>query len=122
MNIVFSFDSILGAMAITDELWVMIVAIVVSGVMMIWLSGKVSAFLAKNRMYEVLGLFILFLVGVVLLSEGGHLGNMELFGSHVEKMSSATFYFVIFILVAIDIVQGRYQKKILKEKNKGKTP
>lgn len=119
MNIVFSFDSILGAMAITDTLWVMVTAILISGVMMIWLSGKVSQFLAKNRMYEVLGLFILFLVGVVLLSEGGHLAQMELFGSHVEKMSSATFYFVIVVLVAIDIVQGRYQKKIVREKNKG---
>lgn len=116
MNVVFSFDSILGAMALTDVPWVMVVAIAISGGLMIWLSGKVSSFLAKNRMYEVLGLFVLFLVGVMLISEGGHLAHMELFGSHVETMSSATFYFVIFILVAIDIVQGRYQKKLLKQK------
>lgn len=116
MNLVFSFDSILSAMALSDVFWVMATAIVISGVMMMWLSDKVSVFLAKNRLYEVLGLFILFLVGVMLLSEGGHLAHLKLFGSEVTPMSKTTFYFVIAILVVIDIVQGRYQKKLLKKK------
>lgn len=116
MNVVFSFDSILSAMALTDVFWVMASAIVVSGVLMIWLSDKVSVFLTKNRLYEVLGLFILFLVGVMLLSEGGHLAHLEFFGSEVTPMSKTTFYFVISILVIIDIVQGKYQKKLLKQK------
>ena len=47
--------------------------IVISGLMMIWLADHVAEFLKKNRMYEVLGLFILFIVGIMLLSEGGHL-------------------------------------------------
>ena len=42
---------------------VMIIAIILGGILMIWLSERVSKFLQKNRMYEVLGLFILFLVG-----------------------------------------------------------
>ena len=67
-------------------------------------------------MYEVLGLFILFLVGVMLISEGGHLAEMELFGSHITPMSKSTFYFIIFIMVVIDMVQGRYQKKLLAKK------
>ncbi|WP_298236961.1 tellurium resistance protein TerC [uncultured Algibacter sp.] len=115
MNVVFSFDSILSAIALTDVIWVMAVAIIVSGVMMIWLADKVSDFLAKNRMYEVLGLFILFIVGIMLVTEGGELAHLELFGNHVEHMSKTTFYFVIAILVITDIVQGRYQKKLLKE-------
>lgn len=116
MNLIFSFDSILSAMALTDVFWVMATAIIISGGLMIWLSDRVSTFLAKNRLYEVLGLFILFLVGVMLLSEGGHLAHLELFGSHITPMSKATFYFIIFILVVIDIVQGRYQKKLLAKK------
>lgn len=116
MNLVFSFDSILSAMALSDVFWVMAAAIVISGGMMIWLSDKVSTFLAKNRLYEVLGLFILFLVGVMLLSEGGHLAHLEFFGSEVTPMSKTTFYFVIAILVLIDIVQGKYQKKLLAKK------
>jgi len=112
MNLVFSFDSILSTMALTEVIWVMATAIILSGVMMIWLSDHVSEFLEKNRMYEVLGLFILFVVGIMLLSEGGHLAHLELFGNPVEAMSKTTFYFVIGVLVLTDIVQSRYQKKI----------
>lgn len=116
MNLIFSFDSILSAMALSDVFWVMAAAIVISGGLMIWLSDGVSKFLAKNRLYEVLGLFILFLVGVMLLSEGGHLAHLKLFGNHITPMSKTTFYFIIFILVVIDIVQGRYQRRLVKKK------
>ena len=114
MNVVFSFDSILSAMALTDIFWIMVVAIVISGLLMIWLAEKVTVFLTKNRMYEVLGLFILFIVGIMLLTEGGHLAHLKLFGEDIVPMSKTTFYFIIAILVLIDIVQGRYQKKIMK--------
>jgi len=112
MNLVFSFDSILSAMALTNVFWVMATAILIGGVLMIWLSGKVTEFLKKNRMYEVLGLFILFIVGIMLLSEGGHLAHMKLFGSEITPMTKTTFYFVIIVLVIIDIVQSKYQKKL----------
>ena len=112
MNLVFSFDSILSALALTKVFWIMAAAIVISGLMMIFLADYVSEFLKKNRMYEVLGLFILFIVGVMLLSEGGHLGHLHLFGYVVEPMAKSTFYFVIGVMVVIDIVQSRYQKKL----------
>jgi predicted tellurium resistance membrane protein TerC len=113
MNLVFSFDSILSAMALSEVFWVMAAAIVISGVMMVWLSDHVATFLEKNRMYEVLGLFVLFVVGVMLVSEGGHLARINLFGSEVEPMTKTTFYFVLAVLVLTDIVQSRYQKKLL---------
>ena len=116
MNLVFSFDSILSAMALSDVFWVMALAIVIGGVLMIVLADKISDFLKKNRMYEVLGLFILFLVGIMLLSEGGHLAHMEFFGSKVTPMSKATFYFVLVVLVIVDIVQSKYQKNLLRIK------
>jgi len=119
MNLVFSFDSILSAMALTSnmeyvpQLILMSIAIVIGGVLMIVLADKVATFLQKNRMYEVLGLFILLIVGIMLLSEGGELAKLHLFGSAITTMSKATFYFVIVVLVLIDIVQGRYQKNLL---------
>lgn len=118
MNAVFSFDSILGAMAITNVAWIMIVAIISSGLLMIWMADRVSEFLQKNKMYEVLGLFVLFIVGILLVSEGGHKANLSFFGHHVEAMSKATFYFVIALLVAVDVIQGRYQKKLLAKRTK----
>ncbi len=118
MNIVFSFDSILSAMALSDVFWVMAAAIVISGVAMVWLSDHVATFLEKNRMYEVLGLFVLFIVGIMLISEGGHHAHLKLMGDPVMPMTKTTFYFVLGVLVLTDIVQGRYQKKLLAAKNK----
>ena len=48
MNLVFSFDSILSAMAITKVAWVMTIAIVISGILMIVMADKVSSFLQKK--------------------------------------------------------------------------
>ena len=77
---------------------------------------KVSDFLQKNRLYEILGLFILFIVGIMLISEGAHKAHLKLFGNEVMPMTKTTFYFVIAILVIIDIVQGKYQKKLMAKK------
>ncbi len=156
MNLVFSFDSILSAMAIANvetaqilnaagevigafdgtvtqckaaliseggpgaacepgkeyQVWIMAVAIILSGVAMVLLADYVAEFLKRNRMYEILGLFILFLVGVLLVSEGGHLAHLKLFGFAVEAMSKSSFYLVIFVLVVTDVIQTRYQKRL----------
>ena len=130
MNLVFSFDSILSAIALassSDEdggrtitpanMIVMSFAIIFSGVMMIWMADHVSEFLRKNRLYEVLGLFILFIVGIMLVAEGGHLAELTLFGHAVEPMAKSTFYFVLFVLVAVDIVQARFQKKLFAQES-----
>lgn len=115
MNLVFSFDSILAAMALTDIFLLMAIAIIIGGLLMIWLADRVTEFLKKNRMFEVLGLFILFIVGIMLLSEGGHLAHLHIFGNPIIPMSKTTFYFVIAILILIDVVQSRYQKSLNKK-------
>ncbi|HIP32548.1 MAG TPA: tellurium resistance protein TerC [Crocinitomicaceae bacterium] len=112
MNVIFSFDSILSAMALSDNLIIMSIAIVISGILMIVLADTVANFLQKNKMYEVLGLFVLFVVGIMLLLEGSHMAGVKIFGEEIHEMSKTTFYFIIFILVVIDIVQSKYQKKI----------
>lgn len=90
MNLVFSFDSILSAMAIASETTMvdgvkevsyqvplMAIAIIMSGLAMVLMADAVTNFLKKNRMYEVMGLFILFLVGVLLVTEGAHLADRK---------------------------------------------
>lgn len=130
MNLVFSFDSILSAIALASStdpetkvrtissanMVVMSLAIVFSGILMIVMADRVSEFLKKNRLYEVLGLFILFIVGIMLVSEGGHLAHLKLFGHPVEPMTKSTFYFVLVVLIVVDVVQGRYQKKLMAQK------
>lgn len=112
MNLIFSFDSILSALAITDVFPVLAIAIIFSGIAMLVLADTVSEFITKNRKYEVLGLFILLIVGIVLLGEGGHQAHLKLFGYAIEPMAKSTFYFSIAVLVIVDIIQSGYQKKL----------
>jgi predicted tellurium resistance membrane protein TerC len=125
MNLVFSFDSILTALAVTDVFWVLAAAIVASGVAMLVMADGVAAFLKKNRMYEVLGLFILLIVGVVLLGEAGPAAahamhddalQIRLFGYDLIPMSKTTFYFSVMVLVAVEVVQTGYQRKLAAER------
>ncbi len=124
MNLVFSFDSILSALAISKVFAVLAVAVICSGLAMLFMADTVSEFLKKNRKYEVLGLFILLIVGVVLLGEGGHEAHLKLFGYAIEPMSKSTFYFSVAVLVVVDIIQSGYQKKLATERSRvaGQTP
>jgi len=117
MNIVFSFDTVLSAVALTDHFFVMALAIVISGILMVWLANHVARFLERNRLYEVLGLFVLLLVGFMLTAEGGHIAHINFFGFAVEPMSKTTFYFVLGALVIVDVLQGRFQKKLDRQKH-----
>ncbi len=123
VNLIFSFDSILSAMALAKDpvtgepnMVLMTIAIVIGGFLMIWLSDSVASFLEKNRMYEVLGLFILFVVGIMLLTEGAHLSHLHIGGNEITPMTKTTFYFVIAVLAFTDVVQGRYQKQLMAKK------
>ena len=88
----------------------MSLAILISGIMIILLSDQVFEFLKKNRMYEVLGLFILFVVGIMLFTEGGHLANLWISGENIKAMNKTTFYFLIFIVVS-NILFREFMKK-----------
>ena len=127
MNLVFSVDSILSAMAIasvpgvdggppTYQVPLMVIAILASGLGMILLADRVTEFLKKNRMYQVLGLFILFLVGVLLVTEGAHLAHLKLFGFTIDAMSKSSFYLVVGVLVVTDVLSNRYQKRLWAQK------
>lgn len=119
MNLVFSFDSILSALAITPVFPILALAIIGSGLAMLLLADRVSEFLERNRKYEVLGLFILLIVGVVLLGEGGEESHLRLFDYPVEAMSKTTFYFSIAVLVLVDVIQGRYKQKLAAQRKAG---
>ncbi|MEQ8896561.1 MAG: TerC family protein [Roseovarius sp.] len=121
MNLIFSFDSVLSALAITDVFIVLATAIILSGLAMLLLADGVTRFLEKNRMYEVLGLFILLIVGVVLLGEAGQAAAhavhdealaLRFFGYEVVPMSKTTFYFSVIVLVAVEVIQSGYTRKL----------
>lgn len=129
MNLIFSFDSILSALAITKVIPVLAIAILLSGLAMLVLADGVTRFLEKNRMYEVLGLFILLIVGVVLLGEAGvaasHAAHddslaIKIFGYDLVPMSKTTFYFSVVVLFAVEAIQSGYSRKLAIERKIGK--
>ena len=128
MNLIFSFDSVLSALAITDVFAILATAIILSGVAMLLLAERVTQFLEKNRMYEVLGLFILLIVGIVLLGEAGQAAShamhdpelaLRFFGYEVIPMSKTTFYFSVLVLVAVEVIQSGYTRKLNAERRTG---
>ncbi|MEM9853433.1 MAG: TerC family protein [Pseudomonadota bacterium] len=137
MNLIFSFDSVLSAIAITDVFPILAAAIFLSGLAMLLLADGVTRFLEKNRMYEVLGLFILLIVGVVLIGEAGvaaahavestveevashttHDNDLaiKVFGFALVPMSKTTFYFAVIVLFAVEIIQSGYRRKLAAER------
>jgi predicted tellurium resistance membrane protein TerC len=70
IDIIFSFDSILTAVGLTNQVIIMIVAVIISiGIMMLF-SGKISEFIHKHPSMEVLALGFLILIGFMLFLEG----------------------------------------------------
>ena len=133
MNLIFSFDSVLSAIAITDVFPILATAILLSGAAMLLLADGVTRFLEKNRMYEVLGLFILLIVGVVLLGEAGQAAvhglesagvpheeakeaALKVFGREIVPMSKSTFYFSVVVLFLVEILQSGYSRKLNAER------
>lgn len=126
MNLIFSFDSVLSALAITDVFPILAIAIILSGLAMLVLADGVTKFLEKNRMYEVLGLFILLIVGVVLIGEAGVAAShamhdeslaVQIFGYELIPMSKTTFYFAVVVLFAVEIIQSGYSRKLSAERS-----
>jgi predicted tellurium resistance membrane protein TerC len=125
IKLILSFDSVLSALAITDVFPILAIAIVLSGLAMLLLADGVTKFLEKNRMYEVLGLFILLIVGVVLIGEAGVAAShamhdqslaVKIFGYALVPMSKTTFYFAVVVLFMVEIIQSNYSRKLSAER------
>lgn len=70
LDLVFSLDSVISAIGMVKELWVMIVAMLVAVAFMALFAGKVSRFVDANPTFKMLALSFLVMIGVLLLAEG----------------------------------------------------
>ena len=104
LDIVFSFDSILTAVGLTEELMIMIIAVVISMIIMMLFSGKISTFISKNPTLEMLALSFLILIGFMLVLEGFH--------QHVPK---GYIYFAVFFSMMVEMLNIRLLKKMKKQ-------
>ncbi|MDH5380250.1 MAG: TerC family protein [Cyclobacteriaceae bacterium] len=100
LDIIFSFDSILTAVGLTDHLALMIIAVVISMIIMMLYSGKISAFIHKHPTLEILALSFLILIGFMLVVEG--------FDYHVPK---GYIYFAVAFSLMVEILNMKMRKK-----------
>lgn len=70
LDLVFSLDSVISAIGMAKEVWVMIVAMVVAVAFMATFAGKVSRFIDTNPTFKMLGLSFLMMIGILLFAEG----------------------------------------------------
>ena len=105
INIVFSFDSILTAVGIANNVVVMIIAVVLSVLIMIIFSGPVSQFVNQHPTVQMLGLSFLILIGFSLVAEAAHLGHF--IDGAVPK---GYLYFAIFFSLFTEMLNIRMKK------------
>lgn len=115
INIVFSFDSILTAVGMTNGLQgaliLMIVAVVISVGIMMAFAVPVGRFVNKNPTIQMLGLAFLILIGFMLIVEGGHLGHLEVMGTPVSAVPKGYLYFAIAFSLFVEFLNMRLRKK-----------
>jgi predicted tellurium resistance membrane protein TerC len=100
LDLIFSFDSILTAIGLTDQVPLMIIAIVLAiGVMMVF-AGAVSRFINNHPTLQVLALAFLILIGFMLIIDGLH--------HHVPK---GYIYFAVFFSLIVEVLNIRVRKR-----------
>lgn len=100
LDIVFSVDSIITAVGMVDELWIMYVAVIVSVGIMLFAAEPVSRFVNNHPAFKMLALSFLLLIGVSLIAEG-----LEF---HIPK---GYIYFSMAFALLVDIFQMRMGRK-----------
>ena len=101
IDIVFSFDSILTAVAISDHIEIMVIAVIISMIVMMVFAQKVGDFINDNPSMKILALAFLLMIGGLL--------TVEAFDIHVEK---SYIYFALAFSILVEMLNLRYRKNI----------
>ncbi|WP_205513286.1 TerC family protein [Longitalea arenae] len=99
LDLVFSVDSIITAVGMVDELWVMYVAVIVSVGIMLFAAEPVSNFVNRHPAFKMLALSFLLLIGFALIGEG--------IGLHIPK---GYIYFSMAFALLVDLFQMRMNR------------
>jgi predicted tellurium resistance membrane protein TerC len=115
IDLVFSFDSILTAVGMTNgvagALYIMITAVIISVLIMMQFAVPVGNFVNKNPSIQILGLSFLILIGFMLITESAHLSNALIFGSHVAPVPKGYLYFAISFSLLVEVLNMKMDKK-----------
>lgn len=100
LDIVFSLDSVITAVGMVDNLWIMIAAVVISIIAMMLFAGSIGAFVQRHPTIKMLALAFLLLIGVTLIAEGLH-----------QHISKGYIYFAMAFSVFVELLNIRLRKK-----------
>jgi predicted tellurium resistance membrane protein TerC len=114
IDLIFSIDSILTAVGMTNglegALYVMITAVVISvGIMMLF-AVPVGNFVNSNPSIQILGLAFLILIGFMLITESMHLSGAQLGGQHVGEVPKGYLYFAIAFSLGVEMLNMKMRK------------
>lgn len=111
IDIVFSFDSILTAVGMTNgiegALTIMIIAVVISMIIMMLFANPVNKFVSKNPTIQMLALSFLILIGFMLITEGAHLSNTIIFNNSIGGIPKGYLYFAIAFSLGVEFLNMR---------------
>jgi predicted tellurium resistance membrane protein TerC len=114
IDLVFSFDSILTAVGMTNgvpgALYIMVTAVVISVLIMMQFAVPVGSFVNRHPSIQILGLSFLILIGFMLLTESAHLSNALIFGSHVTPVPKGYLYFAISFSLMVEVINMKVSK------------
>jgi len=115
IDIVFSFDSVLTAVGMTSgiegALIIMITAVTISIIIMMIFATPVGNFVNKHPTIQMLALSFLILIGFMLITEGAHLSNAEIFHQHVGAIPKGYLYFAIAFSLGVEALNMKVRKK-----------
>jgi len=115
MNLLFSIDSILTVVGMTDIFLVMVGSVVISVAIMLFFAGTISDYMSENPDFEILGLFVLLLIGFILILEGGHVAHLMINSNTFPYIPQWIVIFILMLMFSVDLYQNWYERK--REKN-----
>lgn len=114
IDIVFSFDSVLTAVGMTNgingALIIMITAVIVSIVIMMIFATPVGNFVNKHPTIQMLALSFLILIGFMLITEGAHLSHLHIFNTQVGAIPKGYLYFAIAFSLGVEALNMKVRK------------
>jgi predicted tellurium resistance membrane protein TerC len=111
INLLFSVDSILTVVGMTDRFPVMVGSVVISVALMLAFAGFIAEFIGRNPDFEILGLFVLLLIGFVLFLEGGHVAGLTVNGSAFPYIPQWIVIFILILMFSVDLYQNWWERK-----------
>lgn len=100
IDIVFSLDSVITAVGMARDIWVMVVAMVVSVGVMLVFAGQISKFVSRHPTLKILALSFLILIGSLLVAEGT--------GAHLPR---GYLYFAMAFSLVVEMMNIRFRTK-----------